>query len=90
MEVIPVNLVEQIILPILFVYFRYSTQAKMVDTGTGNLYIVGSFKRMSPDPDFKVRPGCMHVTIFDVSVCASAKICSMPACIRSNYMATVM
>lgn len=26
----------------------------MVDTGTGNLYIVGSFKRMFPDPDFKV------------------------------------
>lgn len=34
--------------------FRYSTQAKMVDTGTGTLYIVGSFKRMTTDPDFKV------------------------------------
>nr|CAD7199465.1 unnamed protein product [Timema douglasi] len=32
---------------------EYSTQAKMVDTGTGSLYIVGSFKRMSHDPDFK-------------------------------------
>lgn len=26
----------------------------MVDTGTGTLYIVGSFKRMTTDPDFKV------------------------------------
>lgn len=34
--------------------FRYSTQAKMVDTGTGTLYIIGSFKRMTTDPDFKV------------------------------------
>ncbi|XP_063243782.1 uncharacterized protein LOC134543022 [Bacillus rossius redtenbacheri] len=33
---------------------RYSAHAKMVDTGTGNLYIVGSFKRMSLDPDFKL------------------------------------
>ncbi|KYM94750.1 hypothetical protein ALC62_14601 [Cyphomyrmex costatus] len=33
---------------------RYSTQAKMVDTGTGTLYIIGSFKRMTIDPDFKV------------------------------------
>ncbi|XP_071652738.1 uncharacterized protein [Temnothorax longispinosus] len=33
---------------------RYSTQAKMVDTGTGTLYIIGSFKRMTTDPDFKV------------------------------------
>lgn len=27
----------------------------MVDTGTGTLYIIGSFKRMTVDPDFKVR-----------------------------------
>ncbi|KOX80049.1 hypothetical protein WN51_06463 [Melipona quadrifasciata] len=33
---------------------RYSTQAKMVDTGTGTLYIIGSFKRMATDPDFKL------------------------------------
>ncbi|KAF3422345.1 hypothetical protein E2986_12494 [Frieseomelitta varia] len=33
---------------------RYSTQAKMVDTGTGTLYIIGSFKRMTTDPDFKL------------------------------------
>ncbi|KAI4486462.1 hypothetical protein M0804_005832 [Polistes exclamans] len=33
---------------------RYSTQAKMVDTGTGTLYIIGSFKRMTTDPDFKI------------------------------------
>lgn len=33
---------------------RYSTQAKMVDTGTGTLYIMGSFKRMTTDPDFKL------------------------------------
>jgi len=26
----------------------------MVDTGTGTLYIIGSFKRMTTDPDFKV------------------------------------
>ncbi|PNF23722.1 hypothetical protein B7P43_G01073 [Cryptotermes secundus] len=39
---------------IILIIRRYSTQAKMVDTGTGNLYIVGSFKRMSPDPDFKL------------------------------------
>lgn len=26
----------------------------MIDSGTGTLYIVGSFKRMSTDPDFKV------------------------------------
>ncbi|RLU21486.1 hypothetical protein DMN91_005859 [Ooceraea biroi] len=32
----------------------YSTQAKMVDTGTGTLYIIGSFKRMTTDPDFKL------------------------------------
>ncbi|XP_066584698.1 uncharacterized protein [Prorops nasuta] len=32
---------------------RYSTQAKMVDTGTGTLYIIGSFKRMTTDADFK-------------------------------------
>ena len=36
----------------------------MVDTGTGNLYIVGSFKRMSPDPDFKVKVRDMHVRGF--------------------------
>ncbi|XP_058795787.1 uncharacterized protein LOC131666834 isoform X2 [Phymastichus coffea] len=35
---------------------RYSTQAKMVDTGTGTLYIIGSFKRMTTDADFKA-PG---------------------------------
>ncbi|XP_058795786.1 uncharacterized protein LOC131666834 isoform X1 [Phymastichus coffea] len=33
---------------------RYSTQAKMVDTGTGTLYIIGSFKRMTTDADFKL------------------------------------
>ncbi|XP_076285823.1 uncharacterized protein LOC143211740 isoform X4 [Lasioglossum baleicum] len=33
---------------------RYSTEAKMVDSGTGTLYIIGSFKRMSTDPDFKL------------------------------------
>ncbi|KAL6260701.1 hypothetical protein P5V15_008224 [Pogonomyrmex californicus] len=33
---------------------KYSTQAKMVDTGTGTLYIIGSFKRMTTDPDFKL------------------------------------
>lgn len=33
---------------------RYTTQAKMVDNGTGTLYIIGSFKRMTTDPDFKV------------------------------------
>ncbi|XP_071439155.1 uncharacterized protein [Hetaerina americana] len=33
---------------------RYSTQAKMVDNGTGTLFIVGSFKRMVTDPDFKL------------------------------------
>jgi hypothetical protein len=33
----------------------------MVDTGTGNLYIVGSFKRMSPDPDFKVTCPVLYV-----------------------------
>lgn len=27
----------------------------MVDTGTGTLYIIGSFKRMTTDPDFKVQ-----------------------------------
>lgn len=26
----------------------------MVDTGTGTLYIIGSFKRQTVDPDFKV------------------------------------
>lgn len=34
-------------------YFRYTTLAKMVDTGTGNLFIVGSFNKRT-DPDFKV------------------------------------
>ncbi|XP_049850542.1 uncharacterized protein LOC126322813 [Schistocerca gregaria] len=33
---------------------RYSAQAKMVDTGSGSLYIIGTFKRVSPDPDFKL------------------------------------
>ncbi|CAG5094930.1 Protein of unknown function [Cotesia congregata] len=33
---------------------RYTTQAKMVDTGTGTLYIIGSFKRQTVDPDFKM------------------------------------
>lgn len=41
-----------------FSRYRYTTQAKMVDTGTGHLYIVGSFKRMSPEPDFKVGAQC--------------------------------
>lgn len=27
----------------------------MVDTGTGTLYIIGSFKRMTTDADFKVK-----------------------------------
>ncbi|KAL0275059.1 UNVERIFIED_CONTAM: hypothetical protein PYX00_003040 [Menopon gallinae] len=26
----------------------------MIDSGTGTLYIVGSFKRMTVDPDFKL------------------------------------
>jgi hypothetical protein len=51
----------------------------MVDTGTGNLYIVGSFKRMSPDPDFKVKVRDMHVTGFlcltlSFDVCISARV----------------
>lgn len=33
--------------------FRYTTLAKMVDTDTGNLFIVGSFNKRT-DPDFKV------------------------------------
>ncbi|XP_014206958.1 uncharacterized protein LOC106638354 [Copidosoma floridanum] len=33
---------------------RYSTQAKMVDNGNGALYIIGSFKRMTIDADFKL------------------------------------
>jgi hypothetical protein len=60
-------------------YFRYSTQAKMVDTGTGNLYIVGSFKRMSSDPDFKVKVIDMHFRGFwcltlSFDVCISARV----------------
>lgn len=34
-------------------YFRYTTLAKMVDTDTGNLFIIGSFNKRT-DPDFKV------------------------------------
>ncbi|XP_075210398.1 uncharacterized protein LOC142317736 [Lycorma delicatula] len=33
---------------------RYSTKAKMIDSGAGNLYIIGSFKKMAVDPDFKL------------------------------------
>ncbi|XP_077284462.1 uncharacterized protein LOC143910003 [Arctopsyche grandis] len=33
---------------------RHSTHAKMVDNGAGAIYIVGSFKRMTIDPDFKL------------------------------------
>lgn len=39
---------------------RYSTQAKMVDTGTGTLYIIGSFKRMTIDADFKVNVATLY------------------------------
>lgn len=51
----------------------------MVDTGTGNLYIVGSFKRMSPDPDFKVKVRDMHVRGYwclklSFDVCISARV----------------
>jgi len=68
-------------------YFRYSTQAKMVDTGTGNLYIVGSFKRMSPDPDFKVKVRNMHFREFwcltlSFDVCISARFV---ACLLALY-----
>lgn len=37
----------------VFFCFRYTTLAKMVDTDTGNLFIVGSFDKRT-DPDFKV------------------------------------
>ncbi|XP_022193406.2 uncharacterized protein LOC111051250 [Nilaparvata lugens] len=33
---------------------RYSTRAKMIDSGSGNVYIIGSFKKMAVDPDFKL------------------------------------
>lgn len=38
---------------LLFLNFRYTTLAKMVDTDSGNLFIVGSFNKHT-DPDFKV------------------------------------
>ncbi|BES91661.1 Hypothetical protein NTJ_04470 [Nesidiocoris tenuis] len=33
---------------------RYTTRAKMVESDTGNLSIVGSFRKNVPDPDFKL------------------------------------
>ncbi|XP_017299672.2 uncharacterized protein LOC103509413 [Diaphorina citri] len=33
---------------------RYKTTAKMLDNGRGSLYIVGSFKKNIPEPDFKL------------------------------------
>lgn len=52
--------------------FRYTTQAKMVDTGTGTLYIIGSFKRQTVDPDFKVMHA--HCSLSLVSVGATHEI----------------
>lgn len=42
--------------------FRYSTFAKMVDTDTGNLFIVGSFNKRT-DPDFKVSTYINHIYV---------------------------
>ncbi|XP_014290196.1 uncharacterized protein [Halyomorpha halys] len=33
---------------------RYATRARMMESEKGNLYIVGSFKKAVPDPDFKL------------------------------------
>ncbi|XP_044739923.1 uncharacterized protein LOC123301253 [Chrysoperla carnea] len=33
---------------------RFSTKARLVDNGSGALYVLGSFKRMSCDSDFKL------------------------------------
>lgn len=34
-------------------FYRYTAQAKMIETDSDNLYIVGSFKKCA-EPDFKV------------------------------------
>lgn len=38
----------------MLTYCRYTTRAKMVDTGPGTLNILGTFKKQTVDPDFKV------------------------------------
>ncbi|KAL1115719.1 hypothetical protein AAG570_006009, partial [Ranatra chinensis] len=33
---------------------RYTTRAKLIESEKGNLYIIGSFHKSVPDPDFKL------------------------------------
>lgn len=87
--VLKMNIQHKINLLMCVFYFRFlsfskkSTYAKMINIDPGSLLIIGSFKKQSVDPDFKVKLSTFSFTFYQ-SKCFGGKS-EWNCCTRNMY-----